>query len=139
MLRDFLRILPIFVNTLSLEERVNCYNELVSLMADLLGIDHPVLRPKLVKVETLSPSDDTPAFIMQAETRVTELGIRKAGLTLPVVVCGNNIIDGVDRLMVCRNSRDVRSSLSGYVPIVEVEPATLLQQTLYNLPVDTLL
>lgn len=113
----------------SLDERVEIFNEVSALMKEFLGLPHPVTGVKLVKVESVRGNDYNPNVVAPPEMRLLQLSIRKDGLTMPVVVAPDVeprdgeyvVVDGFHRRTVVHSCQDVRDSLGGYLPVVELD------------------
>jgi len=111
---------------LPLEDRVAFYNAASAALKDMVGLPHPVLGVKLVKAEEVSANDYNPNKVAPPEMRLLTLSIRKDGVTMPVVAARNGkensytVVDGFHRTSLIKGTKDIRESLGGYVPIVEL-------------------
>ena len=115
---------------MTIEERVAAYNRMVNEAADLLGIDHPVLRPQLVPLDQVEGNDYNPNKVAPPEMKLLRLSIEKDGLTMPVVVSpkdggGYVVVDGFHRTTTVKGAEKIRDSLCGYLPV-----------TMLNKPLD---
>ena len=109
-----------------LEQRVAIFNQVSAMMKDFVGLPHPVLGVKLVKLEQVNANDYNPNVVAPPEMRLLQLSIRKDGMTMPVVAARASaavkfdIVDGFHRKTVVTNTTDIRESLGGYIPLVEL-------------------
>jgi len=109
-----------------LEQRVAIFNQVSAMMKDFVGLPHPVLGVKLVKLEQVNANDYNPNVVAPPEMRLLQLSIRKDGMTMPVVAARASdaekfdIVDGFHRKTVVTNTTDIRESLGGYLPLVEL-------------------
>lgn len=107
---------------LPLEERVRIYNEGVAALAELVGLPHPALSPRLVPLDSVRGNDYNPNQVAPPEMRLLENSIRKDGVTMPVVVNPQNgvyvVVDGFHRTSVVKACPDIQESLAGYLPTV---------------------
>lgn len=110
--------------SLSLPERVEIFNQVSAMMRDFIGLEHPALGVKLIESEKISANDYNPNRVAPPEQELLRLSIRKDGVTMPIVVAktegGYVVVDGFHRTKVIQNTPDIRESLGGYVPVVEL-------------------
>ncbi len=109
---------------MSLEERVDVFNAVGDILADLVGLPHPALRTKLVPVDRVIGNDYNPNRVAPPEMRLLEFSIRKDGITMPIVVANDDetgryvVVDGFHRTTIVKECNDVRDSLKEYLPVV---------------------
>jgi ParB-like chromosome segregation protein Spo0J len=124
---DKLRGLLAAAGELSLDDRVEIFNEVSQTMKKFLGLPHPVTGVKLVRIDTVRGNDYNPNVVAPPEMRLLQHSIRKDGVTMPVVVArdpetGQNVVvDGFHRTTVIKTCPDVHESLGGYVPVVDLD------------------
>jgi ParB-like chromosome segregation protein Spo0J len=111
---------------LPLDQRVEIFNAVSAVMKDFINLPHPALGVKLVKSEQIEANDYNPNKVAPPEMRLLTLSIRKDGVTMPVVASRNGgndkytVVDGFHRTQLIQNTTDIKESLGGYVPIVEL-------------------
>lgn len=109
-----------------LSERVARYNRLVRMAAHHVNLPHPTLGIQLVPVETVRGNDYNPNRVAPPEMQLLRLSIAKDGMTMPVVVAddvdaGDHVVvDGFHRTQVVKDTKTVRESLAGYLPVVKL-------------------
>jgi hypothetical protein len=114
------------LQTSPLEQRVAIFNQVSAVMKQFVGLPHPVLGVKLVRLDQVNANDYNPNVVAPPEMRLLKLSILKDGMTMPVVAARSSeaekfdIIDGFHRKTVVATSRDIRESLGGYLPLVEL-------------------
>jgi ParB-like chromosome segregation protein Spo0J len=116
----------------SFDEKVGVYNQITQELYDFLGLNHPTLNVQLIPLARVEGNDYNPNKVPPPEMRLLKLSVRKDGLTMPVVVAAEKkkenwvIVDGFHRTAICRNTKDIRESLKGYLPV------TRLNKTIEN-------
>jgi ParB-like chromosome segregation protein Spo0J len=110
---------------LELEDRVAIYNEMTELLRDMLEMKHPVLSVKLIEGEKIQSNDYNPNKVAPPEMDLLELSMIRDGITMPVLAAKNDkgryvIIDGFHRTQVIKYFAPVQESISGYVPVIEL-------------------
>jgi ParB-like chromosome segregation protein Spo0J len=116
----------------SFDEKVGVYNQITQELYDFLGLNHPTLNVQLIPLAQVEGNDYNPNKVPPPEMRLLKLSVRKDGLTMPVVVAAEKkkenwvIVDGFHRTAICRNTKDIRESLKGYLPV------TRLNKTIEN-------
>jgi ParB-like chromosome segregation protein Spo0J len=111
---------------LSLDERVKVFNEISEALQAFLGLPHPVTGVKLVPSEQVKGNDYNPNVVAPPEMKLLEFSIRKDGVTMPIVAAKDPyagdyvVVDGFHRTTVIQNREDIRESLGGYIPLVEL-------------------
>lgn len=112
---------------LDVDERVGVFNEVSQVMKDFLGLPHPVTGVKLVKADRVKGNAYNPNVVAPPEMRLLEFSMRKDGMTMPVVAAYDEelekhvVVDGFHRTTVIQTCGEVRESLAGYVPLVELD------------------
>lgn len=108
---------------LPIEKKVDAYNKISQTMFEFMGINHPVLNIQLVPVEDVKGNEYNPNKVAPPEMRLLTMSIRKDGLTMPVVVSNELegdkyvVVDGFHRTTTVANTKDIRESLKGYIPV----------------------
>lgn len=110
---------------LSVDEKVQVFNQITQELYDWLGFNHPTLNVQLVPSDKVIGNDYNPNKVAPPEMKLLKLSIRKDGLTMPVVVCDSPndkkhpyvVVDGFHRTSVVQHEKDVNDSLCGYVPV----------------------
>lgn len=109
---------------ISIEEKIQLFNELTQKLYDWLGINHPCLNVQLVPAKEVIGNDYNPNKVAPPEMKLLKLSIRKDGVTMPVVVCDTpesefkyTVVDGFHRTTVIQQDKEVNASLFGYVPV----------------------
>lgn len=110
---------------LSIDEKVQVFNQITQELYDWLGFNHPTLNVQLVPSDKVIGNDYNPNKVAPPEMKLLKLSIRKDGLTMPVVVCDSPsdkkhpyvVVDGFHRTSVVQHEKDVNDSLCGYVPV----------------------
>jgi len=108
------------------EDRIEAYNAISRMTYDMLGIEHPALCVQLVPEEKVHGNDYNPNKVAPPEMRLLELSIRKDGVTMPVVAAREEgkddmvVVDGFHRTTIIKHKKDIRKSLHGHVPVVEL-------------------
>ena len=110
---------------LSIDEKVQIFNQITQELYDWLGFNHPTLNVQLVPSDKVIGNDYNPNKVAPPEMKLLKLSIRKDGLTMPVVVCDSPsdkkhpyvVVDGFHRTSVVQHEKDVNDSLCGYVPV----------------------
>lgn len=110
---------------LSVDEKVQIFNQITQELYDWLGFNHPTLNVQLVPSDKVIGNDYNPNKVAPPEMKLLKLSIRKDGLTMPVVVCDSPsdkkhpyvVVDGFHRTSVVQHEKDVNDSLCGYVPV----------------------
>ncbi|WP_295442544.1 ParB/RepB/Spo0J family partition protein [uncultured Thiodictyon sp.] len=105
--------------------RVTRYNRLTRIAAAHVDLPHPVLAVQLVPVESVRGNDYNPNKVAPPEMRLLHLSIAKDGFTMPVVVAPDGagqavVVDGFHRTTIVQTKADVRASLDGYLPVVQL-------------------
>ncbi len=109
------------------EEKVRIYNDLSRELYDFLGLHHPALNVSLVPIEQVKGNDYNPNKVAPPEMQLLKLSILKDGLTMPVVVAkepGSDsfvIVDGFHRSALCKQTKDIRDGLKGYLPVARLD------------------
>lgn len=111
--------------SLPLDEKVEIYNKVSKALYDFIGLNHPVLGVQLVNVDDVQGNDYNPNRVAPPEMQLLKLSIRKDGLTMPVVVADDGmdgfvVVDGFHRTTVVKNTKDIRESTGGYLPITKL-------------------
>lgn len=108
---------------LSIDEKVLLFNEITQQLYDWISIKHPVLNIQLIPIDKVKGNDYNPNKVAPPEMNLLKLSIRKDGYTMPVVVSSEKdkdkwvVIDGFHRTYVAQNTKDIRDSLLGYLPV----------------------
>ena len=112
---------------LPFEERVEVFNALSSALQRMLGIPHPATGVQLVPADDVEGNDYNPNRVAPPEMRLLALSMRKDGMTMPVVVAGEDrddgkmtVVDGFHRTTTAKRDPEVRESLHGYLPVVRL-------------------
>lgn len=127
MIADKLRDLLAEAGELSLDQRVEVFNAVSATMKDFLGLPHPVTGVRLVKLDRVKGNDYNPNVVAPPEMRLLRFSIRKDGVTMPIVASYDEkldryvVVDGFHRTTVIQTCDDVRESLGGYVPLVDLD------------------
>ena len=109
-----------------ISERVARYNRLVQMAARHVDLPHPTLGVQLVPVESIQGNDYNPNKVAPPEMQLLRLSIAKDGMTMPVVVAddaeagGYVVVDGFHRTEVVKDTKKIRETLSGYLPVVKL-------------------
>ncbi len=109
------------------EEKVRIYNDISRQLYDFLGLNHPALNVSLVPVDKVKGNDYNPNKVAPPEMQLLKLSIRKDGLTMPIVVAeeakSDNfvIVDGFHRSAICKQTKEIREGLKGYLPVVRLD------------------
>jgi ParB-like chromosome segregation protein Spo0J len=108
--------------------RVEIYNAVVEAAADLVGLPHPCLSPRLVPSDEVRGNTYNPNKVAPPEMRLLAHSIRRDGITMAVVVApdpekkgGSVVVDGFHRTTVAKEDPQIRESLQGYVPVVHLD------------------
>lgn len=110
-----------------LADRVEIYNAVVEAVQEFLALPHPVAGVKFVPAEQVVGNDYNPNRVAPPEMRLLTLSIRKDGVTMPIVASRDPadgtfvVVDGFHRTTIIKDCPDVRESLGGYVPLVELD------------------
>lgn len=110
-----------------IEEKVEVYNSISQQLYDFLGMEHPALNVQLVPIDCVEGNDYNPNKVAPPEMKLLELSIKKDGVTMPVVVASEKkndnwiVVDGFHRTAVCKNSKDIKNSLKGYLPVTRLD------------------
>ncbi|WP_058118954.1 ParB N-terminal domain-containing protein [Photobacterium kishitanii] len=128
---NFIRLLKILneldvsdLLDLSIEERVEIFNQLSDISAKIVEFKHPTLNVKLVDSALVKDNDYNPNKVGPVEFKLLKHSIKKDGITIPVVVgkqTGSNsyvIIDGYHRSQIIKKDKQINQSISDYIPIV---------------------
>jgi ParB-like chromosome segregation protein Spo0J len=105
--------------------RVERYNRLVRIAAAHVDLPHPVLSVQLVPVDAVHGNDYNPNKVAPPEMRLLHLSISKDGITMPVVAAPDGageyvVVDGFHRTTIVQQHADIRTSLAGYLPVVQL-------------------
>lgn len=110
------------------DSRVEVYNEVVRLAAEMVGLPHPCLSPRLIPGDLVRGNEYNPNVVAPPEMRLLKHSIRRDGVTMAVVVApdpekegGKVVVDGFHRTTVVKHEPDIRDSLKGYVPVVHLD------------------
>lgn len=110
---------------MSFDEKVELYNAVSDMIADMIDLPHPAIRTKLVRVENVRGNDYNPNRVAPPEMKLLKFSIRKDGITMPVVVADDVanpeekiVVDGFHRTTIVKTESDIRESLRGYLPVV---------------------
>lgn len=110
---------------MSFDEKVELYNAVSDMIADMIDLPHPAIRTKLVRVENVRGNDYNPNRVAPPEMKLLKFSIRKDGITMPVVVADDTanpeekiVVDGFHRTTIVKTESDIRESLRGYLPVV---------------------
>lgn len=107
---------------LTIDEKVNIYNQISQELYDWLGINHPTLNVQLLPVDKVKGNDYNPNKVAPPEMNLLALSMRKDGMTMPVVVSSEKkgdeweVVDGFHRRTHAAHTKDIRESLHGYLP-----------------------
>ena len=121
-----------------LSEAVEVYNAVVGAAAEMVGLPHPCLSPRLVPSEEVRGNTYNPNKVAPPEMRLLAHSIRRDGVTMAVVVApdpenegGSIVVDGFHRTTVVKEDQEIRESLKGYLPVVRLdkEVADLMAST----------
>ena len=111
-----------------LAKRVEVFNEVSEALKDFVDLPHPVLGVKLVPSEEVEGNDYNPNKVAPPEMRLLHLSMKKDGVTMPVVAAkpqgkkeAYTVVDGFHRTTIIKTKKDVRESLGGYIPLVELD------------------
>lgn len=108
---------------LSIDEKVQLFNQITQQLYDWLGMPHPALNVQLVPAAQVKGNDYNPNKVAPPEMELLKLSIRKDGYTMPVVVSAEKegdtwvVVDGFHRTTVAQHTTDIRNSLHGYLPV----------------------
>lgn len=109
---------------ITIEKKVEIYNEISKQLYDWLGFAHPALNVQLVKSTEIMGNDYNPNKVAPPEMKLLKLSIKKDGVTMPVVVADQKnkkkpyvVVDGFHRTTVIQNDKTINESLAGYVPV----------------------
>ncbi|HIF9510964.1 IbrB-like domain-containing protein [Photobacterium damselae] len=109
---------------LTVEERVEIFNQLSDISAKIVEFKHPSLNVKLVDSALVKDNDYNPNKVAPPEFKLLTHSIKKDGVTMPVVVGklpdteDYVIIDGYHRSQIIKNDDEINNSLSNYIPVV---------------------
>jgi len=109
-----------------LAEKVAVYNAISAALKDFIGLPHPALGMQLLSVDRVRGNDYNPNRVAPPELELLKLSIRKDGVTMPVVVArddesgGYVVVDGFHRTSIIQTCDDIKESLGGYIPAVEL-------------------
>lgn len=109
-----------------LDARVEIFNAVTRTLADFIALPHPVLRVQLVPAESVRGNDYNPNVVAPPEMRLLKHSIRKDGVTMAVVASKDEqhgdhvVVDGFHRTELIQHDKEIRDSLGGYVPLVEL-------------------
>jgi len=112
------------VSDATFEEKVEVFNRVGDMLADLVDLPHPATRMKLVRVDSVIGNDYNPNRVAPPEMKLLEFSIRKDGVTMPVVVANDDetgchvVVDGFHRTTIVKQCPDIKDSLKGYLPVV---------------------
>lgn len=108
----------------SFDEKVEVFNQVGDMLADLIDLPHPATRMRLVSVDKVIGNDYNPNRVAPPEMKLLEFSIRKDGVTMPVVVANDDetgeyvVVDGFHRTKIVKTCKDIRESLKDYLPVV---------------------
>jgi ParB-like chromosome segregation protein Spo0J len=107
---------------LSVDEKVQLYNQMSSELYQWLGIEHPCLNVQLVEADKIVSNDYNPNVVAPPEMRLLKMSIRKDGITMPVVASPSGdgqytVVDGFHRTTVIKGDKAIRETTHGYVPV----------------------
>lgn len=110
----------------TVEERVDLFNAVSRSLAAFIAFPHPVLRVQLVPADKVRGNDYNPNVVAPPEMRLLKHSIRKDGVTMAVVASKDErngdhvVVDGFHRTELMQQDNEIRDSLCGYVPLVEL-------------------
>lgn len=114
-----------------LATRIEKYNQAVREAASLIPeitSRHPALCPQLIPQENVRGNDYNPNRVAPPEMRLLAHSIRRDGITMAIVVAPDPedsgrrvVVDGFHRTTVAKTEADVKASLQGYLPVVELD------------------
>ncbi|PSU23805.1 chromosome partitioning protein ParB [Photobacterium kishitanii] len=109
---------------LSVEERVEIFNQLSDISAKIVEFKHPTLNVKLIDSSLVKDNDYNPNKVAPPEFKLLKHSIEKDGITMPIVVGklpqsqDYVIIDGYHRSQIIKNDDQINQSISNYIPVV---------------------
>ena len=109
---------------LSVEERVDIFNQLSDISAKIVEFKHPTLNVKLIDSSLVKDNDYNPNKVAPPEFKLLKHSIEKDGITMPIVVGklpqsqDYVIIDGYHRSQIIKNDDQINQSISNYIPVV---------------------
>ncbi|MCD9525539.1 IbrB-like domain-containing protein [Photobacterium carnosum] len=109
---------------LSVEERVDVFNQLSDISAKIVEFKHPTLNVKLIDSSLVKDNDYNPNKVAPPEFKLLKHSIEKDGITMPIVVGklpqsqDYVIIDGYHRSQIIKNDDQINQSISNYIPVV---------------------
>ena len=111
---------------LSLEDRVNFSNKIRKMISIISPFgSEPIDCIQWVKAETVAANDYNPNSVAPPEMELLRHSINHDGYTQPVVTWntdnGIEVIDGFHRTRVCKEFKDVRERVHGYLPVVYIK------------------
>lgn len=92
-----------------------------------LNLPHPVACVQFVKADTLEGNDYNPNKVAPPEMRLLETSISKDGVTMAIVATKprkdgkRTVVDGFHRTTIIQNFKEIKESLHGYAPVVELD------------------
>jgi len=108
------------------DTRVSVFNKLIKIAEQYVDLPHPSLGVQLCKVDNVMANDYNPNKVAPPEMRLLHLSIKRDGITMPVVVADDDatgkkvVVDGFHRATIAKTKKDVRDSLAGYLPTVQL-------------------
>lgn len=109
---------------ITMDEKVELFNELTQQLYEWLGLKHPALNVQLVKADQVQGNDYNPNKVAPPEMKLLKLSMKKDGITMPVVVADQKkkrkpfvVVDGFHRTKVVQTDKEINESTGGYVPV----------------------
>lgn len=107
------------------KDRISVYNEVIQILQNFVGINHPVLAPQLIPAEMIKANDYNPNSVAPPEMKLLYLSIQSDGITQPIVGFRQGeeieVVDGFHRQKIIKEKRDIQISLCNHVPVVIID------------------
>jgi len=113
-------------NEFSLEKKVEFINEVRNMVSEISPFKtEPIDSIQWVKADDVAANDYNPNSVAPPEMELLRHSINHDGYTQPVVTWktdkGIEVIDGFHRTRVCKEFKDVRERVHGYLPVVFIK------------------
>jgi len=99
------------------DEKVKIFNEISQQLYNFLGLNHPVLNVQLRKAEQIKSNSYNPNKVAPPEMKLLKKSIEEDGVTMPVVIFDDEVVDGYHRTTTIINNKNIYDSLKGYIPV----------------------
>lgn len=119
--KDAAESLCLMLADLPTDERIDAINAARLMIHEVSPLkSHPVDCVLWVRSEEIEANDYNPNKVAPPEMKLLELSIRADGYTQPVVTSEREVVDGFHRNRVGKEVAEVRDSVHGRLPIVQI-------------------